>query len=144
MLLQSKEDYQVVECFSVGLLQHNPYNWQVDGNEFKKEDKLDRKSLFLNETFNEWIYSLNDEELQAYSEIWYEIMQAANITTTLEFAKDPGKTLSQLIDAIRGTDEKTKEMVKELAHGLVEVAKENLRYYARKRLRLNENSAEES
>ena len=144
MLLQSKEDYQVVECFSVGLLQHNPYNWQVDGNEFKKEDKLDRKSLFLNETFNEWIYSLNDEELQAYSEIWYEIMQEANITTTLEFAKDPGKTLSQLIDAIRGTDEKTKEMVKELAHGLVEVAKENLRYYARKRLRLNENSAEEA
>ena len=144
MLLQSKEEYQVVECFSVGVFQHNPYNWQVVGNEFKKEDKLGRSSLFLNETFNEWIYSLNDEELQAYSEIWYDVMQQANITTTLEFAKDPGKTLLQLIDAVRGTDEKTKEMVKELAHGLVEVAKENLRYYARKRLRLNENSAEEA
>ena len=131
-----------MECFSVGLFQHNPYNWQVVGNEFKKVDELGRSSLFLNETFNEWIYSLSDEELQAYSEIWYEVMQEANITTTLEFAKDPGKTLLHLIDAVRGTDEKTKEMVKELAHGLVEVAKENIRYYARKRLGLNEKEDE--
>lgn len=132
MLLQSKENYQIVECFSIGLLQHNPYNWQVAGNEFKKLDKLDRGSLFLNETFNEWLYSLNDEELHAYSEIWYQIMQEANITTMLDFTKEPGKTLTNLIDAIRETDDKTKEMVKELALGLIEVAKDNIRYYAKK------------
>ena len=143
MLLQSKEEYQVVECFSIGLFQHNPYNWQVDGKVLKKENKLDRRSLFLNETFNEWIYSLSDEELQAFSEIWYEVMQEANITTTLEFAKDPGKALLHLVDAVRGTDEKTKEMAKELAHGLVEVAKENIRYYARKRLGLEGKTEEE-
>ena len=106
--------------------------WQVLENEFKKVDKLDRGSLFLNETFNEWLYSLNDEELHAYSEIWYQIMQEANITTMLDFTKEPGKTLTSLIDAIRETDDKTKEMAKELARGLVEVAKENIRYYAKK------------
>ena len=143
MLLQSKEEYQVVECFSIGLFQHNPYNWQVDGKVLKKENKLDRRSLFLNETFNEWIYSLSDEELQAFSEIWYEVMQEANITTTLEFAKDPGKALLHLVDAVRGTDEKTKEMARELAHGLVELVKENIRYYARKRLGLEDKTVEQ-
>jgi len=132
VLLQSKENYQIVECFSIGVLQHNPYNWQVSGNEFKKLDKLDRGSVFLNETYNEWLYGLSDEELHAYSEIWYQIMQEANITTMLEFTKEPGKTLISLIDAIRETDDKTKEMAKELARGLVEVAKENIRYYAKK------------
>lgn len=132
VLLQSKENYQIVECFSIGVLQHNPYNWQVSGNEFKKLDKLDRGSVFLNETYNEWLYGLSDEELHAYSEIWYQIMQEANITTMLEFTKEPGKTLTSLIDAIRETDDKTKEMAKELARGLVEVAKENIRYYAKK------------
>ena len=136
MLLQSKEDFQVVECFSIGVLQHNPYNWQVSGNEFKKVDKLDWGSLFLNETCNEWIYSLSDEELHAFSEIWYQIMQEANITTMLEFTKEPGKTLIHLIDAIRETDDKTKEMAKELAHGLMEVARENIRYYAKKYIKL--------
>lgn len=132
MLLQSKEDFQVVECFSIGILQHNPYNWQVSGNEFKKLDKLDRGSVFLSETYNEWLYGLTDEELHAYSEIWYQIMQEANITTMLEFAKEPGKSLIHLIDAIRETDDKTKEMAKELAKSLAEVAKENIRYYAKK------------
>lgn len=136
VLLQSKEKYQIVECFSIGVLQHNPYNWQVSGNEFKKVDKLDRGSVFLNETYNEWLYGLSDEELHAYSEIWYHIMQEANITTMLEFTKEPGKTLTSLIDAIRETDDKTKEMAKELAHGLIEVAKENIRYYAKKYIKV--------
>ena len=143
MLLQSKEDFQVVECFSIGILQHNPYNWQVSGNEFKKVEKLDRGSVFLNETYNEWIYGLSDEELHAYSEIWYQIMQEANITTMLEFAKEPGKSLIHLIDAIRETDDKTKEMVKELAHGLIEVAKENIRYYAKKYIKSKGKKDEE-
>lgn len=138
MLLQSKEKFQVVECFGVGLLQHNPYKWQIAGNEFKKVDKLDRGSLFFNETFNEWLFGLEEEELQAFTEIWYNIMQEAKITTMLEFTKDPGKVLVQLADAIMETDDKTKEMAKELAKGLVEVAKENIRYYAKKRLKIKD------
>lgn len=138
MLLQSKENYQVVECFSIGMLQHNPYNWQIEENEFKKLDKLDRSSIFFYETYNEWLYGLNDEELQAYSEIWYKVMQEANITTMLAFTKEPGKTLLQLIDAIKETDDKTKEMAKALAHGLIEVAKENIRYYAKKYIKVRE------
>ena len=143
VLLQSKENFQIVECFSIGVLQHNPYNWQVSGNEFKKLDKLDRGSVFLNETYNEWLYGLSDEELHAYSEIWYQIMQEANITTMLEFTKEPGKTLTSLIDAIRETDDKTKEMAKELARGLVEVAKENIRYYAKKYIKLKDKKEKE-
>ena len=132
MLLQSKENYQIVECFSIGVLQHNPYNWQVTGSEFKKVDKLGKSSLFVNETYNEWLYSLSDEELHAYSEIWYHIMQEANITTMLDFTKEPGKALTNLVDAIRETDDQTKEMARALAHGLIEVARENIRYYAKK------------
>lgn len=140
MLLQSKENYQIVECFSIGVLQHNPYNWQISGNEFKKVDKLGRSSVFLNETYNEWLYGLSDEELQAYSEIWYKIMQDANITTMLQFTKEPGKALISLIDAIKETDDKTKEMAKDLAHGLIEVAKENIRYYAKKYVKIKDKN----
>lgn len=136
MLFQSAENYQVVECYSVGLFQHNPYNWQVSGEKFKKVDKLDKSSVFLNETFNEWLYGLSDEELHAFAEIWYKIMREAQITTMWEISKDPGKALIQLIDAIRETDEQTKDMAKELAKSLVEVAKENVRYYAKKKLNL--------
>ena len=140
MLLQSKENYQIVECFSIGVLQHNPYNWRISGNEFKKVDKLGRSSVFLNETYNEWLYGLSDEELQAYSEIWYKIMQDANITTMLQFTKEPGKALISLIDAIKETDDKTKEMAKDLAHGLIEVAKENIRYYAKKYVKIKDKN----
>lgn len=143
MLLQSRETYQVVECFSIGVLQHNPYNWQVVENEFKKVEELDKGSLFFYETYNEWLYGLSDEELQAYSEIWYKVMQEAHISTMLAFTKEPGKTMLQLIDAIKEMDDKTKEMAKALAHGLIEVAKENVRYYAKKYIKVKGRKEEE-
>lgn len=140
MLLQSKENFEVVECFSIGLFQHNPYNWQVEEEHFRKVDKLDRGSMFLNETFNEWLYGLSEKELRGFTEIWYKIMQEAKITTMSEITKDPGKALIHLIDAVRETDEQTKNMTKELVKSLIEVAKEHLLYYAKRKLTNKENT----
>ena len=142
MLLQSRETYYIVECFSIGLLQHNPYNWQIEGNEFRKMDKLDPGSVFLNETFNDWLYGLNEDELHAFAEIWYQVMREANITTMLAFTKEPGKSLLSVIDALRDLDDETKERAKELALGLIAVAKENIRYYARKYIKVKEKKKE--
>lgn len=125
VILQSEEDYQVVDCFSVGMKQHNPYNWQVEGTELKKVKELDKSSIFLNETFNQWLYGLEDDELHAFAEIWYQVLRQANVTTILEFLKEPGKYLIKLADVIKETDEETKGYVKELALSLIEVVQEH-------------------
>ena len=120
MILQSEEEYQVVDCSSIGMMQHNPYNWHVEGTSLKKVKELDKASLFLNETFNEWLYSLTDEEVHAFAEIWYQILRQANVSTVLDFIREPGKSLGRLAEALKETDEETRENAKELAASLRE------------------------
>ncbi|MBR5578463.1 MAG: DUF2974 domain-containing protein [Lachnospiraceae bacterium] len=125
MILQSNEDYEVVDCSSVGLMQHNLYKWQVEGERLKRNKELDKSSLFLNETFNEWLYGLNEDELHAFAEIWYVTLRQANVTTILDFMKEPAKSLTKLAGVIKETDEETKTCVKELTLSLIKVVHEH-------------------
>ena len=63
--------------------------------------------------------------------------------------KNEEKNLAGCLDCLRmiadeiiivdtGQTDKTKEMAKALAHGLIEVAKENIRYYAKKYIKVRE------
>lgn len=125
MFLESEEEYQVVDCISKGVKQHNPYHWQVDGTKLKKAKELDYASLMLNETFNDWLYGLSDEELRCFAEVWYKILRKANLNTVLDFMKEPGKNLVKLTEAIKETDNETKECAREIAMSLMEMVKEH-------------------
>ena len=127
MLLQSQEAYKVVECASVGFFQHNPYNWYVEENHFKElEDVADGSKIF-NETINQWLMSLNDEELHGFAEIWYEIAKSAHVKDLLGVAAAPGKTIHDLWEAMRNLDGEKKQMAKSLTRSLLQLSRENMR-----------------
>lgn len=125
MFLESEEEYQVVECSSKGVKQHNPFQWQVEDNTFRKGKELDHGSLILKETFNEWLYGLEDDELRCFAEVWYQVLRKANMVTVLDFMKDPAKNLVKLAEVIKETDEETKECAKEITLSLMEMAREH-------------------
>lgn len=126
MLLQSQEPYRVVECASVGFMQHNPYNWHVEEDHFKElEDVADGSKIF-NETINQWLLSLNDEELHGFAEIWYEIAKSAHVKDLLEVSSAPVKAMYDLWEAMRDLDEEKKQMAKRLLGSLLLVSRENI------------------
>ncbi len=127
MLLQSQEAYKVVECASVGFMQHNPYNWHVEENHFKElEDVADGSKLF-NETVNQWLLGLNEEELHGFAEIWYEIAKSAHVKDLLEVSDAPVKAMRDLWEAIRKLDGEKKKMAKDLIKGLLQLSRDNIR-----------------
>lgn len=125
MILQSQEEYEVVECASIGLLQHDPYNWRVHGNHFKQMKDVRRGQKLFNETLNDWILSRNDEQMEMFVETLYEIAEAANAKTLIEMAEEPGKSVNGMLDALREIDEETKDKLKEIMKALLEIGAEN-------------------
>jgi len=53
----------VVESKSFGLLQHDPYSWLVKEDEFVRVKDIYKGRKFIDETLNEWILSLNEEQI---------------------------------------------------------------------------------
>ncbi|MCI6811351.1 MAG: Mbeg1-like protein [Lachnospiraceae bacterium] len=127
MLLQSQEPYRVVECASVGFMQHNPYNWYVEEKHFKEMGDVAKGSKIFNETINQWLMSLSEEELHGFAEIWYEIAKSANIKDLLEVTSAPGKTMHDLWEAMKNLDEDSKKMANRLVKSLLQLSRENIR-----------------
>lgn len=127
MLLQSQEPYRVVECASVSFMQHNPYNWQIEENHFKEMEDVAEGSKIFNETINQWLLSLNEEELHGFADIWYEIAKTAKIKDLLEVFAEPKKTMHALWEAARKLDGEKKEMAKRLMISLLQLSRENIR-----------------
>ncbi|MBQ9990698.1 MAG: DUF2974 domain-containing protein [Lachnospiraceae bacterium] len=127
MLLQSQEPYRVVECASVGFMQHNPYNWQIEEDHFREMEDVADGSKIFNETINQWLLSLNEEELHGFAEIWYEIAKTAHVKNLLEVAAAPRKTMQDIWEAAKELDGEKKEMAKKLMISLLALSRENMR-----------------
>ncbi len=124
MVLQSKEPYRVVECSSIGFFQHNPYNWHVEGTHFKEREDVSEGSKIFSETINEWLLGLNDEELHAVVELWYELTKAADIKDLLEISRSPGKSLHRLRQALNEMEGEKKKQWRDIMLNLLRLGRD--------------------
>ena len=122
MLLEHKEPYRVIESTQVGLLQHDPYSWEIKGGRFVHLPQLGEDSRFLDKTIRVWLEGLEKEERGAFFEAVFDllllenasqvrdILRPQNIMTLLrtlqldeEKRKLIGSVLTELLDAAKTT-----------------------------------------
>lgn len=81
MLFEKQEDYTVVESSMMGLTQHNPFSWVVEGNDFVSLEGLGRGASFVDKGLNEWIASMTREEREGVVETLFSVLGAAGEDT---------------------------------------------------------------
>lgn len=62
MLLETKENFQIVKSRTVSFLQHNPFTWLIKNGGFAFFDKRSKSSIKLERALNAWIRGLSVEE----------------------------------------------------------------------------------
>lgn len=81
MLFERQEDYAVVESSTMGLTQHNPFSWVVEGDSFVLQEELGRGASFVDKGLNEWIASMSREEREGFVETLFSVLGAAGEDT---------------------------------------------------------------
>ncbi len=76
VLLQHQENYRVVRSDEFWILQHDPFSWVVENGDFQYAEGLSSGARFLDESLNAWISSLPREELAAFADALYQVLQA--------------------------------------------------------------------
>lgn len=127
MIMESKEEKEVIECRNFGILQHDPFNWVVEDGEFKKVRAIYRYTELKDEALNKWIYSLQDDEITIFVESLYSVMTAGGTETLLDIIRRPGKTSAAMIKAMEETEEDTREILKAIMGKLVRRTSETFR-----------------
>lgn len=110
LLLSVDRETIVVMAHSIGPLQHNPYSWVLRKGQFVKREVTQTHMVFVN-AFNEWVYSLNDEQLRRFVHALGEVLNATEAETTLEISSEFIKTVRKVFKRSKELDDRSKEFL---------------------------------
>ena len=103
MLLNHPEDYEIVASDSIGIWQHDPYSWQVEGPRFVRRPALAGDSVYVQNVVRRWLSEVEEEERCLFIETLFQVLKS---TDARSFGKDfwlglfthPGAVLASIKD----------------------------------------------
>ena len=104
LLLGHEEPCAVVASDQEGLLQHNPYSWQVLGPGFIRVEGVDAGSRMIDRRLKGWLAGLTCQQRETVAGTLYELLSSGDARTVKE-ALQPANLVSALRAAL-GADPK--------------------------------------
>ena len=74
MLLEHEEPYTIIRSKQIGLLQHDPYSWDVLGPGFVPMEEISANSRFLDQTIKTWLSGMTMEERNEIVDTVYDLL----------------------------------------------------------------------
>lgn len=126
MLLAHDGNYAVIGSDQTGIMQHDPYSWQILGPRFEQVASVDGRSRFVDRTIKGWLGALSPEQREKFVDALFAILSATGAKTVDELSADWLAKAWAIGKSLKNVDEPTRKMLLETASLLVKSAKESL------------------
>lgn len=127
MLMQHQENYQVVESKRFGILQHDPFSWFVEEDDFRYAEKISLTALHRHKTIDQWLSGLSEEQRALFIDTLYQVIEATDSDTIYEFSEDWLKKALAMLNALKNIDPETMKFMGETINDLVRLSIKNIR-----------------
>lgn len=84
MLLEQRDEYRVIKSRQVGLLQHEPYSWEIRAGDFEYAEEISRGNRFADEAIANWIRDMTPAEREAFVDATYQLLSAGGASNVGE------------------------------------------------------------
>lgn len=121
MLLYTDAAYQVVESKTVGLAQHNPYTWLIREDGFRVVEEIRAGQKFMDQALNEWILSLDQEQMHTFVDTFYRVVQASETDNLIDFTANWFQSLQKIGKALGEVDKETAEVIIQIMRAFFDV-----------------------
>lgn len=113
-LLTSTVEPVVVKSNELGIMQHNPLSWELEGKEFDTLDFTDRLSDLFDETMTSWLDNMSFEERKIFVDELFFVFEASGCENISEMTKIGIKGTKAMIDRMTKIKNGSGEMVRTL------------------------------
>lgn len=126
MLLQSQEQYRVILAKYVGILQHDPFNWIVEGDDFVYCDDIADHSAIRDASINEWALRADNEELKIFVNKLFDVFMRSGINDLNDIKGNFRNIISGFVETSKELTDDEKIRMKNLLGILAESFKDQL------------------
>jgi len=127
MLLQHQEKYSVVKSNRIWLMQHVPFSWLIDGDDFAYIPSITKRALYMNKTLNQWVNSLDEQKRELFVNTLYQIIQATDAASFYDLTGDWQKRAVAVLGAMKEIDDETRRFMFQTIRLLFVLAVKNIR-----------------
>ena len=125
MLLENHGAYSVVESNQMGIMQHDPFSWQVTDGAFNTLEEISSGAKYMNKTLNSWIAGMSIDERIRLVDVLYGLLTAGNIENVFD-AGDIQKNIGAIYNAAVHLDPETRSFVLQIIRQLAGFALHNI------------------
>lgn len=114
LLLNNRDNYRIIKSEGSGILQHDPFLWLIENDDFVNGEKLYMRSQFFDATFNDWVNSSEPTQREKFVEALFDIINSSNEENALTFTEwsDNIKENSSLIyEILKDLDPETRSLI---------------------------------
>ena len=126
MMFEHTNQYKIVESSGDGILQHDPFSWNVLGPQFEDAEKFDDISDFIYSSFNAWTEKLDPTERRRFIDTIFDVIYASGVRTNYEIDQNKivcgGKMIARMAELADAERKSFMRAVKTF----VKVAKNNI------------------
>jgi hypothetical protein len=122
LLFEYTKNYKVVKSSGTGLMQHDPFSWEVKGKDMVYIPAVSKQSIAVNNVLMEWLENMDYQTRTAFVETLFNIVNDANIKSTYDFTENKLKNAAMLIKSLNTVDGESKKMLLKTFSALIKIA----------------------
>ena len=122
MILESRDDFRIVQSDAMGLLQHVPFTWFVEDCDFKVQNELNESAQLFDTTLDRWLRSCTPRQREVFIATAYELITASDARSWAEFQDSMLSNIATLVRDGHNLDDNTKEIMVSTVKNLGNVA----------------------
>ncbi len=125
MLMEQKEDYELIRSTEIGVQQHVCFSWCVEGDRFERADQQQPKRKALYDRINDWIFALEIEQVGNFIDSLFKMIEITEAKTLTDLKNVKGgevaKKLHTIMQEYSGMNDETKQVFWEVGGFMIEV-----------------------
>lgn len=120
MILNRAEPIAIVKSNQSGIMQHDPFSWEVQGNRLVAVDSLSGNSIFLQLTIKNWLLGMDMETRVRMVDMLFDLLASGDVEVTGDLFQP--KNLVACVSRLRSSETIRKYLTEDLT-GLFHAAK---------------------
>lgn len=119
MLMEHDENVQIIYSAETGLLQHDPFSWDIDRNRFTYLAERSRSGEHSDAALRNWIDSMTPAEQRELIRDLFEVLESSGAKTLTELDENKVRTVAAMYKTLSGYDRPRRKRLNEIMERLI-------------------------
>lgn len=124
MIFEPECEYHIVHSNEIGIMQHNPFSWEMTPEDFCYMDSLRTDSRIVYRSLNRWVNEMDGEERKTLIESLFGLLEATGVHDFNEFGENLPKNMRIIGRELKQMRPEQRKFLLEI---FAELASENLK-----------------